>query len=82
MANSDPPTAPIAVAARDPRGPCPQCGKAAVLVLSLDRFVHIDGSDNGDCWDAGLDGDFALYQPVLDQHTNPAHPTILEETRR
>lgn len=65
----------------DPRGPCPQCGKTSVLVLSMDRFVHIDGSDNRACWDAGLDGDFALYQPTLDRTTNPEQPTLIKEAQ-
>lgn len=72
----------VATEVVDPRGPCPECGKEAVLVLSMDRFVHLDGSDNGDCWDAGLSGEFALYQPVLDRTTNPARPTIIQETNQ
>lgn len=29
---------------------CPACGKDSVLVQSLTRFVHVDGSANDDCW--------------------------------
>lgn len=37
-------------------GPCPVCGQAAVLVRSLDRWMHVNGSDNHACWLALLRG--------------------------
>lgn len=29
---------------------CPICQEESVYVLSLDRFVHFDGSNNRPCW--------------------------------
>lgn len=29
---------------------CPACGSRSLLVRQLDRYVHIDGSENHDCW--------------------------------
>lgn len=29
---------------------CPACGQPSIYTWALDRFVHIDGTDNRDCW--------------------------------
>lgn len=29
---------------------CPVCGESALYATDLDRYVHIDGSSNRDCW--------------------------------
>jgi hypothetical protein len=29
---------------------CPVCGKTAFLAQPLDRFFHVDGTDNTTCW--------------------------------
>ncbi len=29
---------------------CPACGRAAFYVKALDRYVHVDSSDNRPCW--------------------------------
>ncbi len=29
---------------------CPACGKSALLVDALGRHLHLDGTDNHDCW--------------------------------
>ncbi|KSU77149.1 hypothetical protein AS032_14650 [Rhodococcus qingshengii] len=34
----------------DLEGQCFVCGRPSVLVRSIDRFVHLDGSDNQPCW--------------------------------
>lgn len=34
---------------RDILGPCPVCGAPAVLVRSMDRFYHANGSDCSAC---------------------------------
>lgn len=33
-------------------GWCPACGKAALLVDALGRHLHLDGTDNHECWAA------------------------------
>lgn len=30
--------------------PCPMCGQLSLYVAQLDRYVHINGSSNHDCW--------------------------------
>ena len=29
---------------------CPACTKTAMFVRALDRYVHVDGSENLPCW--------------------------------
>lgn len=29
---------------------CPVCGNPSVLVESLDRYMHVDGTSNRPCW--------------------------------
>jgi hypothetical protein len=31
-------------------GVCPACGRESVYVRDLDRFLHLDGSGNRECW--------------------------------
>jgi hypothetical protein len=31
-------------------GECPACGKTALYVAAIDRFVHADGTLNDSCW--------------------------------
>ncbi len=33
-----------------PIGPCPSCSRPAELVRPLDRYFHLDGSENDPCW--------------------------------
>lgn len=40
----------------DLRAPCPVCGRDSVLIPSLDRYMHRDGSGNQPCWLALLRG--------------------------
>jgi len=43
----------------EPDGACPACGFDSIYARQLDRFFHIDGSDNIDCWCAISRGDVA-----------------------
>lgn len=40
----------------EPEESCPVCGKESMLCRRLDRYLHLDGSDNGRCWMALLRG--------------------------
>lgn len=42
---------------------CPVCGKSSVLVRSLDRYMHMDGSSNERCWLAICREDVELTDP-------------------
>lgn len=49
---------------RNPVGPCSFCGKESLLILSEDRFFHLDGSENETCWVGILRGNKRTV-PVL-----------------
>lgn len=49
-------TVPAQMAALD--GICPICEKESYPVSRLDRFFHVDGSENQSCWRALLKGDW------------------------
>jgi hypothetical protein len=36
---------------------CPVCSRDAVLIAKIDRFLHLDGTENRTCWAAISGGD-------------------------
>jgi len=51
---------------------CPVCAKTAMFVPSLDRYVHVDGSENLSCWLATGRGEVTL--PTGVPAVDPATP--------
>lgn len=39
-----------------PELPCPVCARPSILYQPLDRFLHLDGSSNVECWHALTSG--------------------------
>jgi hypothetical protein len=39
---------------------CPVCAKTALFVRVLDRYVHVDGSENLTCWLASARGETTI----------------------
>ncbi|MEU2035155.1 hypothetical protein [Nocardia amamiensis] len=46
------------------RPACPVCARPSVLVPSLDRYMHIDGSANDVCWRAMLQNEGNASEPA------------------
>jgi hypothetical protein len=42
-------------------GICPKCGRDAVYARDLDRYLHLDGSENHSCWVAISRGEVLAF---------------------